>query len=84
MTEVIPVESVERRICTIRGHNVILDADLAELFAVETRVLNQAVRRNIDRFPEDFAFQLDQSEVESLRSQSVISSWAANILKGRL
>ncbi len=73
--ELVPAEFVERRILCIRGHNVIIDADLAELYGVETRVLNQAVRRNIDRFPEDFAFQLTEAEFEDLRSQSVTSSW---------
>lgn len=66
-----PVESLIR---VIRCHKVILDADLAELYQVETRVLNQAVRRNVDRFPEDFMFQLFQAEAESLRSQNVISN----------
>ncbi len=52
-----------------------LDSDLAELYGVETRVLNQAVRRNIDRFPEDFMFQLQQTEWENLMSQIVTSNW---------
>jgi len=52
-----------------------LDADLAELYEVETKVLNQAVKRNSDRFPEDFMFQLNEEEFENLRSQSVTSSW---------
>jgi hypothetical protein len=66
-----PVESLIR---VIRCHKVILDADLAELYQVETRILNQAVRRNLDRFPEDFMFQLSLQEAESLRSQIVISN----------
>lgn len=66
-----PVESLIR---VIRCHKVILDADLAELYQVETRVLNQAVRRNRDRFPEDFMFRLSVEEAESLRSQIVISN----------
>ena len=69
-----PVELVERRIYLIRGQKVMLDADLAELYQVETRALIQAVKRNIDRFPEDFMFQLTQEEGESLRSQIVISN----------
>ena len=58
MKELIPVEIIEKKIYLIRGHKVILDRDLAELYGVETRVLNQAVRRNLDRFPEDFMFAL--------------------------
>jgi len=55
----------------IRGHKVMLDKDLAELYGVETRILNQAVKRNIDRFPDDFMFQLTDKEEEFLRSQIV-------------
>jgi hypothetical protein len=66
-----PVESLIR---VLRCHKVILDADLAELYQVETRILNQAVHRNLDRFPEDFMFQLTIEEVDSLRSQNVISN----------
>src|SRR5580704_1634898 len=66
-----PVESLIR---VIRCHKVILDADLAELYQVGTRVLNQAVRRNLDRFPEDFMFQLVVEEADVLRSQIVISN----------
>ncbi|HEY5768781.1 MAG TPA: ORF6N domain-containing protein [Terrimicrobium sp.] len=64
----------ERRILLFRGQKVMLDFDLAELYGVETRALKQAVRRNSDRFPEDFAFALTPEEVEILRSQTVISS----------
>ena len=70
----VPVERIERRIVVIRGHNVMLDADLAKLYRVETRVLVQAVKRNIDRFPEDFMLQLSEEELTLLRSQSVISN----------
>ncbi len=62
----------QQKIHEIRGQKVMLDFDLAELYEVETRVLNQAVKRNIDRFPEDFMFQLNQDEYDSLRSQFVI------------
>ena len=55
-------ESIETRILTIRGQRVMLDADLAELYGVETKVLNQAVKRNAQRFPDDFMFQLTDSE----------------------
>jgi len=67
----VPVELIERRIYLIRGQKVMLDADLADLYQVETRALNQAVRRNLDRFPEDFMFQLTDEEASSLRSQFV-------------
>jgi hypothetical protein len=70
----VPVAAIERRIYLVRGEKVMLDADLAELYGVETKVLNQAVRRNRDRFPEDFMFRLTKEESESLRSQIVTSS----------
>ena len=69
----VPTERIERAILLLRDHKVMLDADLATLYAVETRVLVQAVKRNLERFPQDFMFQLDAEEVEVLRSQSVIS-----------
>ncbi len=65
-------QEVERRIYTVRGLNVMLDSDLAELYGVETRTLNQAVKRNSNRFPDDFMFQLTEEEFERLRSQIVI------------
>ena len=71
---VIPVERIERAILSIRGEKVMLDNDLAELYGVETKVLNQAVKRNIERFPADFMFQLTQEEYDDLvrlRSQFV-------------
>jgi hypothetical protein len=70
----IPVDRIEKAILLIRGQKVILDADLAELYGVETRVLVQAVKRNLERFPEDFMFQLSQEEIAILRSQIVTSS----------
>jgi len=69
----IPLERIERSILMIRGQKVMLDRDLAQLYGVETRVLNQAVRRNIDRFPEDFMFRLTREEIMRI-SQFVISS----------
>ena len=63
------VRFVERRIHSIRGHNVMLAADLAELYEVLTKNLNKAVARNRDRFPEDFMFQLTRKEIEGLRFQ---------------
>jgi hypothetical protein len=71
----VPVELIERRIYLIRGQKVMLSPDLAELYQVETRVLVQAVKRNLDRFPVDFMFQLSPNEYENLKSQFVISSW---------
>jgi hypothetical protein len=73
MKELIPAAIIENRIYLIRGHRVMLDRDLAELYGVETRVLNQTVRRNLDRFPEDFMFALTRDEIMNL-SQIVISS----------
>ena len=71
MKALIPVEMIERKIYLIRGEKVMLDSDLAELYEVPVRVLNQAVRRNIERFPEDFMLQLSKEEDDSLRSQIV-------------
>jgi len=65
----IPIERIERAIFLIRGQKVMLDLDLAALYGVETKMLNRAVRRNIDRFPEDFMFQLTKEEFENLRCQ---------------
>ena len=69
----IPLERIERSILMTRGQKVMLDRDLAQLYGVETRALNQAVRRNIDRFPEDFMFRLTREEIMRI-SQFVISS----------
>lgn len=70
---VIPSERIEKTILLIRGQKVMLDADLAALYEVETRTLVQAVKRNAKRFPGDFMFELSQEEFDGLRSQSVIS-----------
>jgi phage regulator Rha-like protein len=78
----VPVERIERAILSIRGERVMLDSDLAELYGVETRVLNQAVKRNASRFPKDFMFQLTAEEAEAIRlsrSQSVILKRGQNI-----
>lgn len=69
----LPVERIEKQILLIRGEKVMLDSDLAELYGVETKVLNQAVKRNLERFPSDFMFQLTEEEVTALRSQFVTS-----------
>ena len=73
-TSIVPVERIEKAILILRKQKVMLDADLAALYGVETRVLVQAVKRNIERFPEDFMFQLSREEFAVLRSQSVTSS----------
>ena len=67
----IPVDRIEKAILLMRRQKVMLDADLAELYGVETRVLVQAVKRNLGRFPEDFMFQLSKEEADFLRSQIV-------------
>ncbi|MFH1253276.1 MAG: ORF6N domain-containing protein [Candidatus Uhrbacteria bacterium] len=74
MEEVIPYEQIEGRIYLIRGKKVMFDCDLARLYGVETKVLNQAVKRNIERFPDDFMFILSEVEAKNLRSQFVTSS----------
>ena len=71
----IPDELIMNKIYLIRGQKVMLDSDLAELYSVETRRLNEQVKRNVDRFPEDFMFQLDKSEFENLKSQFATSRW---------
>lgn len=73
--KLIPDETVIRKICLFRGEKVLIDRDLAELYGVETRVLNQAVKRNIKRFPKDFMFQLNSREFKILKSQFVTSRW---------
>jgi len=69
------VEQIESHIFFIRGQKVMLDANLAELYEVDTRRLNEQVRRNIERFPEDFMFQLTAEEFANLKSQFATSSW---------
>ena len=73
-SSIVPMERIERAILLIRGQKVMLDRDLAELYGVEPRVLNQAVKRHATRFPGDFMFQLTRQEVANLKSQSVTSS----------
>ncbi|WP_034039734.1 ORF6N domain-containing protein [Wocania ichthyoenteri] len=72
---IIPDEVVISKIYYIRDQKVMLDSDLAELYEVETRVLNQQVKRNTDRFPDDFMFQLTEIEWETLKSQNTTPSW---------
>ena len=73
--EAVPHEAVEGMIYVIRGQKVMIDHDLASLYGVATRRLNEQVRRNIERFPEDFMFQLTKREFENLKSHFAISSW---------
>ena len=69
------LQIIQNKIYEIRGYKVMLDFDLAEMYKVETRILNQAVKRNIKRFPPDFMFQITNKELNNLMSQIVISSW---------
>ena len=71
----IPQEIIEQRIFLIRGKKVMLDKDIALIYGVTTSVFNQAVKRNIKRFPDDFMFQLNKHEMINLKSQFVTSSW---------
>jgi hypothetical protein len=75
MAEIISVEIIAAKILEIRGKRVMLDSDLAQLYGVKTKVLIQAVKRNINRFPDDFMYQLTRQEVADLRSQFVTSRW---------
>lgn len=75
MNKLVPIAIIENKILIIRGQKVMLDKDLAQLYQVETKVLNQAVKRNIERFPEGFMFQLTNEEFSNLKSQIVTSSW---------
>ncbi len=83
-SSIVPIERIENAILFIRGHKVMLDADLASLYGVSAKRLNEAVRRNRDRFPDDFIFQLTREEfgglthqidASNLRSQFATSSW---------
>lgn len=74
MSQIIPIENVGQRIFIIRGLKVMLDSDLAELYQVPTKRLNEQVKRNLKRFPPDFMFQLTDAEVKNLRPQIATSS----------
>jgi hypothetical protein len=75
-TSLVPLRRIEQAILQVRGHRVMLDADLAALYGVETKALVRAVKRNADRFPEDFMFQLNPPEFDNLRCQiGTSSSW---------
>ena len=71
----IPDEIVMNKIYVVRGQKVMVDSDLAELYGVETRVLNQAVSRNLERFPEDFMFQLNEKEWNNFTEEKNTSNW---------
>lgn len=78
VANVITQQEIQTRIFEIRGERVMLDRDLAELYGVETKVLNQAVKRNIERFPKRFMFQLGNQEFANLKSQIVTASWGGS------
>lgn len=80
---VIPVERIAARIYLIRGESVMLDSDLAELYGVSTKRLNEQVSRNLDRFPNDFMFQLTPAEFANLKSQIATSSWGGRRTRPR-
>jgi hypothetical protein len=73
MTEIMPIERIEKSICLIRGQKVILDRDLAAIYGVPTFRFNEAVKRNLKRFPEDFMFRITHEEVKGLISQNAMS-----------
>jgi len=75
MPNLIPQERIENRIYLIRGQKVMIDRDLAELYGIETGALNRQVKRNINRFPSDFMFQLNRNELSNLKCQFGISRW---------
>jgi hypothetical protein len=77
-SSLIPRERIEQRIYLLRGEKIMLSMDLALLYEVEPRALVRAVKRNIDRFPKDFMFQLTRNEFRNLKSQFVISSWGGS------
>ncbi len=80
---ILPAERIETKIFFIRGRKVMMDRDLAELYGVETRILNRAVKRNIERFPEEFMFQLNEKEAETWQSQILISQIGISRWGGR-
>ena len=81
--DVMPVDHIETRIFVIRGKRVIIDSDLADLYGVTTKRLNEQVKRNKERFPEDFSFRLNNQEVNNLRSQYATSSTGVRVHGGR-
>ena len=84
MPNIVPSRLIESRIYEFRGTKVMVDSDLAELYDVQTKALNQAVTRNRERFPEDFLFRLTDEEFGNLRSQTVTSSWGGRRYRPRV
>ena len=83
------IEQIQQKIFEIRGQKVMLDRDLAEMYGVETKRLNEQIKRNMKRFPEDFMFQLTKEEFQNLKSQFATSSWGGtrklpNFLRNKL
>ena len=78
---ILPDQIIQNKIFTFRGVQVMIDSDLAELYGIPTSRLNEQVKRNIERFPEDFMFQLSIDEWENLMSQNAISSWGGKRLR---
>lgn len=75
MSQIIKYEQVKDKIIVLRGQQVILDSDVAQLYGVETRIINQAVKNNPNKFPDGYLLKLDNKEVADLRSKILISSW---------
>ncbi len=75
MSEIISLEGIQQKIFILRGHRVMIDADLAVLYGVTTKRLNEQVKRNLKRFPSDFMFQLNEKEIENLRSHFATTRW---------
>ncbi|MFA5928068.1 MAG: ORF6N domain-containing protein [Candidatus Margulisiibacteriota bacterium] len=73
--DLVAIETIEDRIYVIRGKKVIIDKDLADLYGVDTKQLNRQVRRNLERFPDDFMFYLNKEEADILKCQNGTSSW---------
>ena len=73
------IQNLQNRIYEIRGQRVILDKDIAQLYEIETRILNQAVKRHIDRFPDDFMFQISSKELESIQMQNKVKDLNPNL-----
>ena len=82
--ELLPLEAITQRILALRGKKVLLDADLAALYGVETRRLNEQVRRNLDRFPEDYIFEVTKEEVANLKSHFATSSGELLIIQSSI
>ena len=78
MSELIKFEEVEKRVLTLRGQQVLLDRDVAELYSVETREINQAVKNNPDKFPEGYIIAPNPEEWDNLKSKILISSWGGS------